>query len=117
MVVECVAILGVIALVIFGFLRGGRSKIALVITPLLFVPFAHLMGELFYVQISNVLSVDKTLIFVWIDVLALAISSGMIVYFSTKFQSMRTRKYFVALLGGYSIILTFVFLYNVVIIY
>ncbi len=114
MIVECIAIIGVIGLVIFGFLRGGKSDYALAVVPLLFVPFAHAAGELFAAQIAYLTVLESFHIIILFDIIALAISCGMTAYFSTKIESLKNIKMFYGLLFGYLIVLTCVLIYNVI---
>ena len=86
MVTECVAILAISLCLVVVFIRAGHGDYAASVTPILVVPFVHL--------------------------LALPVSCLMIMSFSGKIRNRKNKKLYVVMLGGYNIILTCTFVHR-----
>lgn len=116
MVVECLAIIAVILLVIFVFLRSRKPGYALLTLPLVIVPFFHCIGQLFGVALANSWGLPFQALVVAIDVAALAISCAIIAALvQNKLTTNRQRKGFLIVSCTYQILLTWVFIFNVIV--
>ena len=78
--------------------------------PLLLVPLVHalitILGEFFRFATNELFRAGG-------DVLALAVSVAMIAIFSTQLKSRRSKYGYLCLSGGFSVILTLIFIYKI----
>jgi len=110
---ECVAILLLIGIMIFSFLRARRYSFAIAISPLTAVPAMHLMGFILSKHISNLFShLSTTDIHVGIDILAAVLCCLLLGIFSHYFTSKKTRSTFLVLSSVFELLLTWVLIYN-----
>lgn len=110
MLVESIAILMILIIMGFIFLRAHRKDYALWILPLIFVPLVHtavaLLAEVWTVAAQmNVRAFS--------DVLALAASVAGMGMLSMKTSSRKTRFAYLSLCGGFSTALTLIYLYHI----
>lgn len=112
MVVECIAILAVIAAICFIYLRAGKREYAHVIVPLLLLPGVHLLMELFAkraligVEFGNIL-------WVLADALAMGITYLLIGRLSRYIEGRGQRTGIMAVTCLYSVILTAIFIFDI----
>lgn len=85
MIIECLAILGIIFAITVIFLRT-RKEHAIMTVPLMILPVANLMAELFADWLAAILPLDSFLVIVLLNVIAVVISSLMIGVLSFRFK-------------------------------
>jgi|GEM_PF-1331843 len=106
---ECVAIIVVITIMIFAFLRAKRYAFAIAVTPTLSVPIFHLIGFLVSPQIQKLAdSLLRHRIHISIDVLAAALGCLLLGVFGHYIQSKKTRTYFLVCCSIFILVLTWV---------
>ena len=114
MVVECLSICIIILLISFVFFRARKPEYALLTGILLIVPAVHFLGEIFGRHLAFAMGVGFSPLLVALDAAALTMSCVLVGLFSGKLESKRQRKGFLVLACSYSMILTWVLIFNVV---
>lgn len=115
MVVECLAILVILLMTSFVFLRAHKVDYAALTAILLVVPAVHLLGELFGSALAQMLSVREVPFRVALDMVAVVVSCVMLGFGCNKLPAGKQRKGFLLLASAYSILLTWIFIFNLVI--
>lgn len=109
MVVESFAIILVILLMAFIYLRSGKKNYGLAVLPLALVPFAN--GS-FIVITDSVVPISGTLAICYMIVAVLALVVSCILYglLSKNLIGKIAQRVYLCLCGGFTVILTTVFL-------
>lgn len=111
MLVESVAIVMILLFMAFIFLRSRRRDYAAATIPLILVPLVHavvcLLGEGFPKFAQNEIFRSTA------DVLALAAAVAVMGMICTKLKSRKTKYSYLVLCGGFSTLLTLIFLYEI----
>lgn len=112
MVVECIAIVLIILLISFTFLRAKRTNYAMVTVPLVIVPVSYILGFLVaYFWIKN--PQIKMVAMMTADLLGLIIACIILGAFSFKIASKRARLSYLCISGGFLVILSILLLINI----
>lgn len=109
MLVESIAILMVLLVMLFIFLRAHKKSYAISTVPLLVVPFLHAAVCLFGDATGLVLSADVRAA---ADVLGLAVAVAMMGMFCTRRRTRRAKYAYLCLCGGFITVLSIIFIYN-----
>lgn len=113
MVTECVAILAISLCMIGMFVRTGHGDYALATTPILIVPAVHLLAlPVSWWTDPMIASFPPQSIVAFADIGAVAVTGLLIMFFSGKIKSPKIKKLYVAVLGGYSIVLACTFVHR-----
>ena len=109
MLVESIAILMIMAVMVFIFLRAHKRDYAISTVPLLVVPFLHavvcIIGDASPLTISPDIRAAA-------DVLGLAISVAMLGMFCVKCKTRKAKYGYLFTCGGFITVLTMIFIYN-----
>lgn len=109
MLVESICIVLILAIMLFGFLRGGRKDYALAVSPLLIVPFIHILASL----VQDVMKISlSTNVKAAADVVGLAIAMAMLGFISGKIKSKKSKIAYLVITGGFTAVLTVMFVLN-----
>ena len=113
MIMESVAILAVTICIMVVFIRSKNTDYAISVTPLLCVPAAHLLFRPVFAGLQFwIPKMPKQLSLAFTDIAALAVTCLLIFLFSSKIKNAKNKKLYIALLSGYSIILTCAYVYQ-----
>ena len=113
MVTECVAILAISLCLVVGFIRAGHGDYAASVTPILAVPFVHLLAlPVSWWTDSLFPALAPQSVVAFADIAAVVVSCLMIMSFSGKIRNRKNKKLYVVMLGGYNIILTCTFVHR-----
>ena len=109
LLVESIAIIAVIGIYAYMTARSGKRSLALAVLPLVIVPLFHLLSQ----PVSSLLAAvaQRDNIRAVIDVIGLALTCLLLGIFSGWFSSKRLRKGYLFICGGFSCILTCVFIH------
>lgn len=109
MLVESIAILMILLVMIFIFLRGHRRIYAVSTVPLLVVPFVHALVYIF-ADISKLhFSQD---ILTAVDAFGLAVAVALLGMFCTRCKTRKAKYAYLFLCGGFTTILSIIFIFN-----
>ncbi len=109
MVVESISIIIIFAVMVFLFLRAGKKTYAIATLPLIVVPLFEVISVILSEIIGRVVSTDiKSLIVI----VGLAISVVFIGLLSNTLKAKKSKVVYMALCGGFTTVLTIIFLYN-----
>ena len=118
MVVECVAIIALIAILIFMTARSGRREMALSMLPLLIVPGFYLLSAPLSKMIDPLLPfIPRFAIAVGITVIGLVIACVLFGMLCGNYPTKRARRGYLWMCAGFSTLLTVVLLYNVIVVF
>ena len=110
MLVESIAILMILAVMLFLFLRAHRRDYAVATIPLMIVPFVHalvyLAGDVLRISISSDVRAAG-------DVLGLAISVALIGMICVRLKTRRSKYAYLLLCGGFSTALTMIYVFGI----
>lgn len=113
MVTECVAILAISLCLVVVFIRAGHGDYAASVTPILAVPFVHLLAlPVSWWTDSLFPALAPQSVVAFADIAAVVVSCLMIMSFSGKIRNRKNKKLYVVMLGGYNIILTCTFVHG-----
>ena len=107
MYTACAAVIVIVLVTVCMFLRTKHKDYAAAVAPLVMVPGAHILGML--LTLSRLFSLDRS---VWLyiamslDIAALAISAALLTWCSRRIEPKGSRRLFVYLCIGFSVILT-----------
>lgn len=109
MIVESISIIMILLLIEFIFLRSKKPKYALIISPLLIVPFVNfilnVIPDIANIQLKDGVNIIVSLLFLVVSTLGLG-------FFSNKISSKKSRTGYLILCGGFSTILTIIFIFQ-----
>lgn len=111
MVVECIAIIAIIAAIGFVYLRAQKKEYASIVATLLLVPGVHLIFELIGKRLLRVLDYGSV---VWVlgDVLAMSITCLLIGRLSRYIEGRGQRRGILCVTCLYSVVLTGIFIFD-----
>ena len=113
MVTECVAILAISLCLVVVFIRAWHGDYAASVTPILVVPFVHLLAlPVSWWTDSLFPALAPQSVVAFADIAAVVVSCLMIMSFSGKIRNRKNKKLYVVMLGGYNIILTCTFVHR-----
>ena len=113
MVTECIAILAISLCLVVVFIRAGHGDYAASVTPILAVPFVHLLAlPVSWWTDSLFPALAPQSVVAFADIAAVVVSCLMIMSFSGKIRNRKNKKLYVVMLGGYNIILTCTFVHR-----
>ncbi len=113
MITESIAILAILLCLIVVFVRARQSDYAMSVTPLLLVPFIHLLAvAIFYFGRVPFLGFAPQVVVAFADIAASAVSGALILSFAQKVQKSRNRKLYIVLMCGYNIVLACAYVYR-----
>lgn len=113
MITECAAILAISLCLIVIFIRAGHKNYAPAITPILAVPFAHLLAIPASLWIAPMLApFPRESIIAFADIGAVVVCGLLIMFFAQKIKNPAAKKVYIILLGGYNIVLTCAFVHR-----
>ncbi len=109
MIVESISIFIIFAVMIFLFMRANKKSYAAATAPLLAVPVFQIIANILNELISVNVSIEmKTLILI----IGLSVSLVLIGGVSILLTGKRSRIIYIIISGGFSTILTVIFMYN-----
>ncbi len=112
-VTESIAILIIILFILFALLRSQHADYTVSVAPLLIIPFVHLIvNAAMYVAKSGTFNFRPNVVLAFADVISLAISCALFAIFSNKIKNIRTKRVYICVMVGYSIILTCAYIYQ-----
>lgn len=114
MLVECVAIVLVILLMAFSFLRAKRKDYAFTTLPLLVLPLMHIFSMLLAKPLHGMFSLDAGGIIVAIDATALVASCIILGAVSHRISSKKARSVYLTICGIFVVVLTWVLIANTI---
>lgn len=112
MIVECIAIVLIVLLISFTFLRAKRANYAMVTLPLIIVPVSYIVGFLaayFFIKDLG----TKMVVMMFADLLGLIIACIILGAFSFKIPSKRARLSYLFISGGFLVILSILLLIDI----
>lgn len=113
MVIESISILAILCCLLVVFIRAHRPDYAISITPIMILPFAHLVALGILKAAVILLPFSSYYIcLAFVDIAALAISSALLLLFSVKIKSKRNKRLYIMMLAGYNVILTCAYVYQ-----
>ena len=115
MLVECLAIVVVILLLSFVFLRSGRKDYALTTLPLMLLPTVHVITSLLLASpLNGAFSLDTGGITVAIDATSLVVSCVLLGLFSHQITSKKARNFYLVISILFVVVLTWVLIANAI---
>ncbi len=116
MVTESIAILIITLFILFALLRSEHADYAVSVTPLLITPIVNLIiSGLIYVLPNSALPFEANVIIIFSHIFALAVACALFVLFSNKIKNANTKKVYVIVMLGYSIILSCAYIYQLIV--
>ncbi|MEG2653193.1 MAG: hypothetical protein RSA17_06410 [Ruthenibacterium sp.] len=113
MITESIAISAIALCLMFLFVRGKHPDYAISVSPILLVPIIHLTALLALRAADGFLpTVPYQMMVAWADMAALAVSCALFVTFSVKIKSKKTKRLYIMLMVGYSVLLTGAYVYQ-----
>lgn len=109
MIVESISIIVIFTAMSFIFVRAKKKDYAAATAPLIIVPFAQLLGNILNEIFGKVITVDIQSLIV---IIGLAIGVVLIGVASSFLVGKKSRVVYILICGGFTTILTIVFLYN-----
>lgn len=109
MLVESICIILILLIMIFVLIRSGRKDYVLTTLPLLIVPFFNTVLSLIDDAMSLLVSVNVK---VAVDILGLAITVAIMGWISGHFKTKKSRFAYLITCGGFTTILTIIFIFN-----
>ncbi|MCI8497422.1 MAG: hypothetical protein HFE85_04125 [Clostridiales bacterium] len=113
MVMECWAILIVLAGMFFIFLKSKRGCYSISILPLAIVPAMHLIGRVVSRQLDPLLPVSGDILNIGIDASAVVIACILLGFTSRNIPSKRQQKIFLVCCGAFVILLAWVLIIDI----
>ncbi len=131
MIVESLAIIVIVAIIIFTFIRRGRKNAALGTLPLLLVPIGNILGDTLnrslsswqrYIMMASVthsydsivLSIQPVGVHIFIITISLLIAGAIYEAASRTIHAKAIRRLYLAICGGFSTILAILFISNLI---
>lgn len=114
MIIESISILAILLCMVVVFVRAQRIDYAISITPIMLLPAAHLFA-LICMRLAkySVPFTSYRVIIAFVDIASLAVSSGLLLLFSSKIKSKRNKRLYIIMLSGYNIILTCAYVHQI----
>lgn len=112
MLVESLAIFGLIFAVVILYIRAKKSNYSLATAPLLILPLANVLANMFSDELAALLSIDTFIVYAAINVLGAVISSCLVGIMSAKFGRRSVRAAYAVMSLVFNIILAAIFVYN-----
>lgn len=112
MFVECLAIFGLIFVVVVMYIRAKKKNYALATVPLLILPAANILAYAFSGGISNILPVDRFTAYSAINIVGAVISSCLVGLMSEKFGKKTVRAAYITMSLIFNIVLAAILIYN-----
>lgn len=114
MVTESIAIIALTLCMVFLFVRSKHPDYAASVSPILCVPTMHLLAFLVLRAADHVwVNVPFQIVVALADIVALAVSCALFVTCSVKIKRVRTKRLYIVLMVGYSVVLTCVYVYQI----
>ena len=113
MVMECWAILIVLAAMFFIFLKAKKGSYSISILPLAIVPAMHLIGRVVSRHLDPYLPVDGSVLNIGIDASAVVIACILLGFTSRNIPSKRQQKVFLICCGIFVILLAWVLIIDI----
>jgi hypothetical protein len=115
---ESYAIIAVVLLMSYILSRQEKSSgYAVAILPLLIVPAVHIAGRTIVRPITQIFSIDSITAWVIIELIALMLTCLLLGAISVSMKNRNLRVSYLALCGGFSVILTSIYLVKSVLIF
>ncbi len=105
MLAECWAIVLIVLIMSYVFLRMGKQAIALSVLPLVILPLGHIIARRAGILLSQLLPIAAQEGRIFVDVVALVLGVSIIGAIAHKIKDVLFRRMYVFLCGGFSIIL------------
>lgn len=113
MVIESISVLAILICLFVVFIRAQRPDFAVSITPIMILPFAHLVALGILKAAVYLLPFSSYFVcLAFVDIAALAISSALLLLCSGKIKSKRNKRFYLIVLAGYNVILTCAYVYQ-----
>ena len=116
MQVECLAIILVLLLMSYMISRAGKKEYGLALLPLVIVPLVHILSGLIGQVVANQISMPLEVVQVCIDVIGLVISCVVFSVLCTNIKNSKIRRTYLLLCSSFTVILTFVFIYDLLLV-
>ena len=118
MFIESYAIIAVVLIMSYFLSRSKKSSgYAVAILPLLIVPAAHIAGRTIVRPVTQIFSIDLTTAWVIIELTALVLACLLMGAISVSMKNRKLRGSYLVLCGGFSVILTSIYLVKTVLIF
>jgi len=115
MIAECFAIISIVLAIAFIFLRSGRKIYAYGILPLVLVPLVNLLSDRLALWLGKILPFDENNIKICIIFTALIAACLLIGFMGSKFQKKSARTVYLIICGLFTLILSMMFVVNIVV--
>lgn len=114
MIIECIAITGIILAISVIFLRARKRTYALSTLPLAIVPVINIVEGVLARLVMHISSLDRLTTFVFINIVAAAVSCLFVGVMTMKFRMKRTKAAYMVLTLLFNIILVMILIQNAI---
>ncbi len=114
MFVECWAVVVLILIMSFSYLRNGKQSFSIAIIPLIFVPFTHIVAAPLSRTIEQNFEISAVLTHVFLDILAMILACVLFALTALKIKNSSYRVAFLVMCMGFTIIFSWMLILNIV---